>query len=148
MSLSMKELQTLSELWARRNFGDVRPVHHPLLGIVEEVGELSHAHLKSEQGIRGTPEELKARAKDAVGDIIIFLADYCNLNNIDLQDAVDSAWAVVEKRNWAANKITGTVQVKDDTSLVDDVPNYACDENCFCTCGQNDKVVTDEEDKT
>jgi NTP pyrophosphatase (non-canonical NTP hydrolase) len=62
--------------WTRRNFGD-QPAYRPLLGAVEEIGELAHAHLKEEQKIRGTAEELQALAKDAVGDVIVYLADYC-----------------------------------------------------------------------
>src|SRR5688572_17945800 len=45
--------------WGKRNFGE-QPAHRFLLGMLEELGELSHAHLKQEQGIRGTNEEHEA----------------------------------------------------------------------------------------
>jgi len=38
------------------------------MGLVEEVGELAHAHLKNEQGIRGTPEEHVQAKVDAIGE--------------------------------------------------------------------------------
>ena len=68
----------------------------------EEVGELSHAFLKLEQGIRGTERELRDAMFDAVGDIMIFLASFCNANGIDMDFAVVTAWSEVEKRNWIA----------------------------------------------
>ena len=54
-----------------------------LLGICEEAGELCHAQLKKEQGIRGTIEQHDAAMKDAVGDIMIYAINY--LSGIDAQ---------------------------------------------------------------
>jgi hypothetical protein len=70
---------------------------------VEELGELSHAHLKMEQAIRGGFTEHQAAKVDAVADAIIFLAHYCELNAIDLDSAVWMTWAEVRKRNWVAD---------------------------------------------
>jgi NTP pyrophosphatase (non-canonical NTP hydrolase) len=107
--MSLRDLQTEVDEWATRNFGahETRGTHQPLLGAVEELGELSHAHLKWEQGIRGTPEELAAKAKDAVADVIIFLTDYCNLRGFDLQDIVSDTWDQVLERDWKKNPQTG-----------------------------------------
>jgi NTP pyrophosphatase (non-canonical NTP hydrolase) len=44
-----------------------------VLGCVEELGELAHAHLKKSQNIRGTIEEHDANAKDAIGDLTVYL---------------------------------------------------------------------------
>jgi NTP pyrophosphatase (non-canonical NTP hydrolase) len=66
---------------------------------MEELGELCHAHLKHEQGIRTTEDHRKAKW-DAVGDIIIFLADYCNIEGINLQQALGSTWVDVQMRDW------------------------------------------------
>lgn len=85
-------------LWNARNFPDKKP-HQPLLGVAEEVGELSHAHLKLEQGIRND-ENLEAQRKDAVGDILVFLADYCNQTGVDMAEAVERAWGEVSLRDW------------------------------------------------
>lgn len=68
--------------WALRNFPKAT-VHQPLIGVAEECGELCHAHLKAEQGIRGTLEEHLAAKKDAIGDMMIFLMHYCVLAGID-----------------------------------------------------------------
>jgi NTP pyrophosphatase (non-canonical NTP hydrolase) len=77
--------------------------YQPLLGIMEEVGELAHAHLKNEQGIRRMDPDLAYVKKvDAVGDIIIYLCSYCTASGIDLASAVEKTWAEVEKRDWIA----------------------------------------------
>ena len=89
--------------WSRSNFGD-QPSYLPLLGVAEETGELCHAHLKGEQGIRHTPTEVRALKIDAIGDIIIYLADYCEREGISLAEAVEKTWEVVEKRIWDAAK--------------------------------------------
>jgi NTP pyrophosphatase (non-canonical NTP hydrolase) len=101
-------IQELQKEWQKKNFPNAKP-YQPLLGLAEEVGELSHAHLKSEQGIRGTQEELTAKKKDAVGDIVIYLAGYCNLNGLDLSECVALAWEQVSKRDWNKNREDGVV---------------------------------------
>lgn len=60
--------------WVARNFPDEqgRP-EQSVFGVVEELGELAHAHLKEQQGIRGTAEEHQAAAKDAIGDLTVYL---------------------------------------------------------------------------
>lgn len=71
------EPETLSDLqkelfnWQVYNFGEQKD-RRMILGICEEAGELCHAHLKLEQGIRGDREALLAEAKDAIGDICIY----------------------------------------------------------------------------
>lgn len=104
--ITLKQLQQENAEWTAKNFPNKKR-HHPLLGIVEEVGELSHAHLKDEQGIRGTFEEHFNSKCDAAADIIIFLCDYCNQNAIDLQDAIEVTWSEVKKRDWTKNKMNG-----------------------------------------
>lgn len=104
--ITLKDLQLEVGIWSRRNFPNNLP-HHPLLGVSEEVGELCHAHLKQEQGIRGTFGEHQAAKEDAVGDILIYLADYCERNNIVLEDAVETAWNQVKERDWQKNKQQG-----------------------------------------
>lgn len=106
MELTFKKLQQEHRRWAEHNFPHSQP-YHPLLGALEELGELAHAHLKSEQGIRGTRQELREKKIDAVADVIIFLADYCSKNNIDMQQAVESTWNEVKKRDWQKNNRTG-----------------------------------------
>ncbi len=92
--------------WSHRNFGG-QPAILPLLGVVEEVGELAHAELKGIQGIRHTPEEIDEMKIDAVGDIVIYLADYCVRSQIDLGAAIQITWNKVRVRDWI-NKPLGS----------------------------------------
>jgi len=71
-----------------------------LLGVVEEVGELSHSHLKAEQQIRGTQQEHWDKKIDAIGDIVIFLCGYCNKSNISLEEAIKTTWENTKQRDW------------------------------------------------
>jgi NTP pyrophosphatase (non-canonical NTP hydrolase) len=105
----MKELRVLQNEvgeWGDRNFPDSLAVE-PLLGVAEEVGELCHAQLKGIQGIRHTPVEIYKMKKDAVGDILIFLAHYCHKNNLDLQDCLEQTWSEVKQRDWSTSPMTG-----------------------------------------
>jgi NTP pyrophosphatase (non-canonical NTP hydrolase) len=104
--LDFARLQKENNTWALHNFPERKP-HMPLLGALEELGELSHSHLKAEQGIRGTQAEHKAKAADAIGDVIIYLADYCNQNGIDMQEAMDETWKHVSARDWIKYPLTG-----------------------------------------
>ncbi len=83
------EIQTQHAAWARHNFPDAKPIQ-AALGVVEELGELAHAHLKRSQGIRGTAAEHEAAAKDAVADALLFLVHLSELLGFDLSDAVAS----------------------------------------------------------
>jgi NTP pyrophosphatase (non-canonical NTP hydrolase) len=106
--LTFEQLQKEHKEWVERNFPDAQP-YYSLLGLSEEVGELNHAHLKGLQGIRHTPEEIQAMKEDAVGDIVVYLADYCTKNGIDFQDAVEKTWQQVLARDWQKNKKDGKV---------------------------------------
>ena len=89
--------------WVKKNFGD-RPAWQPLLGVVEEVGELAHAHLKGVHGIRGTTAEMDAKAKDAVADVVIFMADYCNARGWDMEDLLEETFDRVMARDWTKER--------------------------------------------
>ena len=102
-----KVLQDEVGEWATRNFGAVES-WQPLMGVGEELGELNHAHLKRAQAIRGmTQDEYMAQARDAVGDIFIFLAHYCHLEGIDMMMSVLETWERVSQRNWVDSPDTG-----------------------------------------
>ena len=104
--LTFKQLQEEQRPWVEHNFPGRLP-YMPLLGLQEEVGELAHAHLKAEQGIRGTAAEHHAAKIDAIGDIVVFLADYCSANGIDFQDAVEKTWSQVKQRDWRKDPAKG-----------------------------------------
>jgi len=96
--MDLNDLQKESKIWGDHNFPN-QESWKPLLGIGEELGELNHAHLKLVQGIR-VGENLREKQLDAVGDIIIYLADYCNREDISLDKCVEYAWEEASKRNW------------------------------------------------
>ena len=94
----IREIQAQHKLWSLKNFGTVPP-KDMLLGIVEEVGELAHAHLKESQNIRMN-EDHKQKQIDAVGDIAIYLIGYCNSRDLDLQSIIVDVWNDVKQRDW------------------------------------------------
>lgn len=97
--LAFHTLQDAHAKWAGYNFPCATPVQ-ALLGVVEEVGELSHAVLKREQGIRGSTDSHDEAIEDAVGDIVLYLAHFCTLSHIDMNDAVTKTWREVNERDW------------------------------------------------
>ena len=80
--MNLRQLQSEVGAWSRRNFPNNKP-YHPLLGLMEELGELCHAHLKEEQGIREVDPQAKG---DAVADMVIYLCDYAERNDFKLTD--------------------------------------------------------------
>ena len=92
-------LQVEHKEWLNHNFPRQQG-HDALLGLTEELGELAHAHLKSQQAIRGTLEEHRLAAADAIGDIVIYLISYCNTNGFDLSKCIRDAWSEVKERDW------------------------------------------------
>ncbi|KKL69661.1 hypothetical protein LCGC14_2112650, partial [marine sediment metagenome] len=100
-TFTLRQLQEEQRPWVQHNFGD-RPDWMPLLGVMEELGELAHAHIKQAQGIR-TREDHDANGQDAVADVVIFLADYCSARGWDLHDCVERTWAKVKQRDWKAD---------------------------------------------
>lgn len=123
---TLRTLQAEVGEWQRRNFPQ-QPPGQPALGTAEETGELweaalellglgklsalvgrvCHAELKLEQRIRGTREELRARLEDAIGDLVVFIANLCNTRGIDLQEVVDRTWSQVSKRDWRSDPVSG-----------------------------------------
>jgi NTP pyrophosphatase (non-canonical NTP hydrolase) len=102
----IRKLQASHRTWVNANF-PLQLSHQPLLGLVEEVGELAHAQLKMEQGIRGSVEEQHAYKIDAIGDIFIYLMSYCNASGLDLEDIVIHTWEKVKRRDWQADPLHG-----------------------------------------
>lgn len=107
-------MQELFVQFSQRNFGP----HHStgyrnLLGAMEELGELAHAHLKGEQGIRHTPEEIIEKKKDAVGDIFAFLCNYCDSQGLTLHECIVHAWNEIKDRDFKKDPINGGIS-KDD----------------------------------
>ena len=94
------------------NAGDPRLVkrkYHGILGAMEELGELAHAYLKMEQGIRGNAdrEKFETDAKDAVVDTIFFLISFCNTMGWDLSEMIQTTAREVFQRDWVRWPETG-----------------------------------------
>ena len=96
MSIDLREVEVEHQRWVLRNFGDHQSID-PMLGLVEEVGELAHAMLKRKQGIRDVTQ---ADLVDACGDIAIYLMDICHCEGFTLGEAIGSAWSEVSERDW------------------------------------------------
>ena len=108
--MDLNTLQVEHEAWERRNFPDSADnVFHSLAGMTEELGELAHAVLKAEQGIRGSEAKHMMEAGDAVGDIFIYCAGLCNKLGLDMDFEVTKAWKQVKARDWNTNKESGKV---------------------------------------
>lgn len=101
----LRKLQHEHKAWQAYNFG-TQEASDIFIGIVEEVGELAHSHLKQKQGIRSN-EDHEAKSKDAIGDMCIFLANYCNLRGYDLHEIIETTWSEVSKRDWIKYPNTG-----------------------------------------
>jgi NTP pyrophosphatase (non-canonical NTP hydrolase) len=94
--------------WQDHNFPGWRDTpYRLLLGVTEEVGELAHAHLKGEQGIRGTAEEHEAAARDAVGDTIVYLTAYCEARGWNVVDVLRTTWDEVRRRDFRRSPADG-----------------------------------------
>lgn len=105
--MTLAELQREHAEWLAHNFPNQLPVE-PFLGLVEEIGELSHALLKHGQSIRGYDDQrFRADAADAIGDFVIYLASFCNSNGFDLQLCVDGTWNKVKERDWRKDPTHG-----------------------------------------
>lgn len=71
---TFQTLQLEQKLWVLKNFG-LRPSWMPLLGMAEEMEELSKA--SRQHDLEGFD--------DAVADIVIFMADFCTAMHFDLE---------------------------------------------------------------
>ena len=105
MVSGLKAIQDEVGVWADKNFGK-QAAYKPLLGIVEELGELTHAQLKMEQGIRINEDHTEA-AKDAIGDLMVYLMHYCYVRGFNIEEIIEMVWEEVSQRNWNKNKEIG-----------------------------------------
>jgi len=99
------EVQEEIKMWSYHNFGN-RPSYQMILGMMEELGELSHHYIKREQKIR-TNEDHDEGIEDSLADLCIYLLDFCANENIDFELAFNKAWEQVKKRNWKSNSKDG-----------------------------------------
>ena len=113
-SFDFEKFQKDAYPWFEKNFGPIEPtksgvkyIHQPLLGIVEEVGELISAmNIRSKCVAINTEQRgfVVDQIGDAIGDIMIYMCDYCRClgfpmseleNNIKPLDTTDSSFAML-----------------------------------------------------
>lgn len=93
--------------WQLHNFGE-QPLWTQVMGATEEMGELAHAVLKHEQGIRGISDDgLIDQAGDAVADCMIYLFQVCTALRLDAVELFRETAAVVMERDWVKYPKTG-----------------------------------------
>jgi NTP pyrophosphatase (non-canonical NTP hydrolase) len=107
--IDLDYIQKEIKCWGKRNFPGAEP-YYCILGVVEEVGELSRAHLKPIQGIR-LNENHKEAERDAIGDISIFLMHFCAMRGYLLSTIIEQTWEEVRKRDWRSNPETGLPEI-------------------------------------
>lgn len=107
------KLQSEIRDWRMYNFPDTG-AHEQYMGMVEELGELTHAMLKWRQGIRGMDEEtMQAEAQDALGDMIIYAINFADMMGWDFEKVLATTWEqVVSKRDWRKAPDTGVVDAE------------------------------------
>lgn len=74
--MNWEQLIERRDKWIAHNFPDPKldePMDESVVGVIEEVGELAHAHLKAAQNIRGSNEKHIEDARDAIGDCTVYL---------------------------------------------------------------------------
>ncbi len=74
--------------WSERNFGK-QHARYPLLGLIEECLEFDEAWKLKEEALQGGGAQLAkylADVDDAIGDIGIYMLDYCGKMGLQLND--------------------------------------------------------------
>lgn len=70
----------------------------PLLGVVEETGEMVSAVMDMNR---------PADVEDAIGDLQVFLLNLCEFSGYDGDSALKGVWSMVRQRDWKKNKESG-----------------------------------------
>jgi NTP pyrophosphatase (non-canonical NTP hydrolase) len=83
MTLTPGQLQEEQRPWVEWNFGPGQP-HQPLLGMIEELGELG----------RAIDREDTEDIRDSLADFVVFCADYCTKRGWDYESIFPKVAAV------------------------------------------------------
>lgn len=110
--IDVDDLQRRHGDWCHKNFGESdRSILHCALGVCEEAGELAHSILKADQGIRGDQAEHDLAARDACGDIVMYLLDLCARKGWSLESILHTVEAEVHARDWKKDPEGGGIEV-------------------------------------
>lgn len=112
--IDLKKIQEEQLKWSTRNFGNT-PAHRPLLGVIEEFGEFCVAAAAGDD----------AQVVDAIGDIGIYMLDYCNRRGWDLQALWDNRKESIfdpmnTVRRLAHHQLKGEQNIRGGTAAHDD----------------------------
>lgn len=115
--MMIPDLQKMVGEWGEKNFPEENRITamRCTLGVAEEAGELAHAILKRDQGIRGTREEHDEAAQDAIGDIVVYLMHLCHTEGWDFRTII---WMTVDhvlKRDWLTDPAGGFINQDEGT---------------------------------
>jgi len=82
-----------------------------LKNVMRKIGDICRSDIKQIQGIRGYDDEQKVMfsLKDSIGDLTIFLINYCNLKKISFADCISLAYEQVISRDWKKNSYNGII---------------------------------------
>lgn len=78
-AVDLDVLQSEQVAWSKRNFG-AQPAYRPLLGLIEELCELDEA----------CNEENEEATLDALGDVGIYMLDYCGKRGWQIKELWDA----------------------------------------------------------
>jgi len=116
MEDALTKIQREHKPWCDYNFGGIQ-AWEPILGMTEELGELSHAFLKTHQGVR-INEDHKADLVDSLADLIIFACSFANKLDINLSQVLLDTWNQVKQRDWRKFPETGLPPIGTNTHCV------------------------------
>lgn len=89
---TFETIQTEMVSWQEHNFPG-RPGWIPLMGMVEEIGELVEASLVHDE----------KEVLDAIGDVCIYLADYCNERQFNMSELWIELHKTITSYHWKSS---------------------------------------------
>ena len=108
--IDITKYQQKLKTWQKEHFGDTPP-EWLVVGMMEELGEMSHTMLKFDQGIREhreqSTEKFKTQLADDFGDIVVYGMQVLSYYGIDAEEAMKTTFEHVLKRDWNSHRNTG-----------------------------------------
>jgi NTP pyrophosphatase (non-canonical NTP hydrolase) len=99
-TFTLRQLQDELTPWVAHNFGD-QPSWQPMFGIIEELGELGEACDRYKEVAKQLTyrnyatlgpdlDDIKVDIRDAIADVVVYMANFCGKVDFDLQTIVDA----------------------------------------------------------
>lgn len=85
--------------WVIENFPNMKS-EDELIGISSEFGELCHHFRDRKNHVKGVTEYHDAEIKDAVGDMLLNLLCFCEMENINSYKCLLESWNLVRIRSY------------------------------------------------